>query len=73
LCVISINTLTDVPLQMIVGGAFVYVCEKRTWERALGGLFYNFDKFEQWSLITRCFFFRGPQYNCWLSLVLTIF
>ena len=30
LCVITIklNTLTDVPYQMIVGGAFVYVCER---------------------------------------------
>ena len=29
LCVITIkrNTLTDVPYQMTVGGAFVYVCE----------------------------------------------
>ena len=30
LCVITIklNTLTDVPYQMTVGGAFVYVCER---------------------------------------------
>ena len=29
MCVITIqlNTLTDVPYQMTVGGAFVYVCE----------------------------------------------
>jgi len=29
LCVINIilNTLTDVPYQLMVGGAFVYVCE----------------------------------------------
>ena len=29
LCVITIklNTLTDIPYQMTVGGAFVYVCE----------------------------------------------
>jgi len=29
------NTLTDVPYQMTVGGAFVYVCENWTWERGL--------------------------------------
>ena len=30
LCVITIklNTLTDVPYRMMVGGAFVYVCER---------------------------------------------
>jgi len=30
LCVITIqlNTLTDVPYEMTVGGAFVYVCER---------------------------------------------
>ena len=30
LCVITIqpNTLTDVPYKMMVGGAFVYVCER---------------------------------------------
>ena len=34
LCVITIklNTLTDVPYQMMVGGAFVYVCEN-LWRR----------------------------------------
>jgi len=34
LCVITIkvNTLTDVPYQMTVGGAFIYVCEK-LWKR----------------------------------------
>jgi len=33
-CVITIklNTLTDVPYQMMVGGAFVYVCEN-LWKR----------------------------------------
>ena len=33
LCVVTkLNTLTDVPYQMTVGGAFVYVCENM-WKR----------------------------------------
>ena len=34
-CVITIklNTLTDVPYQMTVGGAFVYVCEN-LWKKS---------------------------------------
>jgi len=28
---------------MIVGGAFVYVCEKRTWERGLVFDYYQFE------------------------------
>jgi len=35
LCVITLklNTLTDVPYQMTVGGTFVYVCEN-LWKRS---------------------------------------
>jgi len=30
---IKLNTLTDVPYQLTVGGAFAYVCEK-LWKRS---------------------------------------
>ena len=48
LCVITIqlNTLTDVPYEMTVGGAFVYVCER--------------DRVKDFVYITR-FFPRGPR------------
>jgi len=48
LCVITIklNTLTDVPYQMTVGGAFVYVCEKD-----------RFIDFEQRSRVYKASFF----------------
>ena len=50
LCVIPIklNTLTDVPYQMMVGGAFVYVCEKRVKD------------FEQRSRVYKADFSHGP-------------
>ena len=53
LCVITIhlNTLTDVPYEMTVGGAFVYVCER--------------DRVKDFVYITRSvitrFFPRGPR------------
>ena len=55
LCVITIqlNTLTDVPYQMTVGEAFVYVCER--------------DRVKDFVYITRSvisgFFSRRPRYN----------
>ena len=47
-CVITIklNTLTDVPYQMMVGGAFVYACENRVKD------------FEQRSRVYNAFFSR---------------
>ena len=52
-CVITIklNTLTDIPYEMMVGGAFVYVCER---DRVKG--FVYITRFA----ITR-FFSRGPR------------
>ena len=55
LCVITIklNTLTDVPYQMTVGAAYVYVCEK-LFEQRLH--VYNAVRYNE-------FFPRGPRYN----------
>ena len=53
LCVIAIqpNTLTDVPYEMMVGGAFVYVCER---DRVKGFLYIT-------RFVITLFFPRGPR------------
>jgi len=56
-CNYKLNTLTDVPYQMTVSGAFVYVRE--TCERG------RVKDFEQWSCVYNAFFSwtRRPCYN----------
>ena len=47
-------TLTDVPYQMTVGGAFVYVCEKG-----------RVKDFEQRSRVYNAVFSRAPRRPCY--------
>ena len=59
-CNYKLNKLTDVPYQMTVGGAFVYVCERgRVKDFEQRSRVYN-AVFITWSVITH-FFPRGPR------------
>ena len=59
LCVITINTQTDVSYQMTLGGAFVYILENQRPEKEVNA------QFENWSyvyfVVFMLFISRGPR------------